>query len=232
MGTSWEQVETQAMTYIKNDLSLNHDLYNRLPVFYNRMAAYMRAAMPRFNRPPEMMTRLAQYAAPAFETFQFAPENDLAAGDDLGTFEELAGYDIASVGILGEDAVGTPTYTSVSATFDGETGTLTAGQAILADTTLIIDAYRSGSFRATLSDTEIDLLANCIYVAYEHRFDNNILERTSKIRDSSFTTVSEASMTQANTARLRLADEELNGRLRAYEQGVAYMHTINKISIG
>lgn len=34
MGTTWEQIETQAMTYIKNDLLLNEDMERRLPVFY------------------------------------------------------------------------------------------------------------------------------------------------------------------------------------------------------
>ena len=228
MGTTWEQVETQAMTYIKNDLSLNHDLNSRLPVFYNRMAAYMRAAMPRFNKPPEMMEKLGQYEAPSFASFAYTPDDDIEIG---GSIQGEQGYDIVSVGILGEDAVGTPTYTPLEVGgYDPETGEITMNTAVLAETDLIVDFYRSGAFQNDLTDTEIDLLANCIYAVYEHRFDNNILERTSKIRDSSFTTVSEASMTQANTGRLRQVDEELNARLRAYEQGMAYLAVMRRIT--
>ena len=64
MGTSWESIETRAMTYIKNDLSLEWDMKNRLPVFYNRMRAYMMEAIPLFSRPPEMLLKLKDYAVP------------------------------------------------------------------------------------------------------------------------------------------------------------------------
>ena len=66
MGTAWETIETQAMTYIQNDISLVWDMRNRLPVFYNRMLSYMREAIPLFNRPAEMVVRLAQNTPPEF----------------------------------------------------------------------------------------------------------------------------------------------------------------------
>lgn len=229
MGTTWEQVETAAMTYIKNDISLNNDLQNRLPVFYNRMAAYMRAGMAKFNRPPEMQTTLSDVTEPDFDSFAYAPEDDIEAGGTI-TQEAFIGYDICSVGIVSTDNVGTPIYTPIPVTaYDSETGTITVGKAILGGTALTIDVYKSGEFTQTLTNQQIDILANCILNAYEHRFDNNVLERTAKIRDGGFSTVSEASTTQANTARQRLLDEELNDMLRAYEQQMAYMAVAHRI---
>lgn len=225
MGTTWEEIETQAMIYIKNDYSLNYDLQFRLPVFYNRMAAYMRSAMAWFNRPPEVRFLLEEYTAPDYDQYLYTAEADLAAGDSLPV--SVSGFDIAAVGIVAPDNVGTPTYTPVSIqSYDAESGDITIGEAVSAGTALTIDLYKSGSFEGTLTDTQKDILANCIYVVYEHRFDNNILERTAKIRDSSFTTVSEASTTQANTARLKQVDSELFDRLRAYEQSEEYIRVV------
>ena len=229
MGTTWEQVETAALTYIKNDISLNNDLAERLPVFYNRMAAYMRAGMAKFNRPPEMQVILSNTTEPDFDSYVYEPEDDIDAGGTI-VQQEFAGYDICSVGIVGEDSVGTPIYTPVAVTaYDGETGTITVGESVFAGTALTVDLYKSAEFAETLTNQQIDILANCLLNAYEHRFDNNILERTPKIRDGAFTTVSEASTTQANTARQSLLDDELNDMLRAYEQQREYMTVAYRI---
>ena len=71
MGTTFEEIECRAMTYIKNDLSLEYDLNNRLPVFYRRMWNYMEAAKPLFNRPPMMKTRLSGYTEPNYSDMLF-----------------------------------------------------------------------------------------------------------------------------------------------------------------
>ena len=229
MGTTWEQVETASMTYIKNDISLNNDLQNRLPVFYNRMAAYMRAGMAKFSRPPEMQVTMSNTTEPDFDSFVYAPEDDIDEGGTI-TQEDFVGYDICSVGIVSADSVGTPIYTPVLVTaYESDTGTITVGESVLSGTELTIDLYKSAEFTETLTNQQIDILANCILNAYEHRFDNNVLERTAKIRDGGFSTVSEASTTQANTARQRLLDEELNDMLRAYEQQMAYMAVAHRI---
>ena len=86
-----------------------------------------------------------------------------------------------------------------------------------------IDLYTSGAFDAELNETEKGILAFAIYNRYEHRFDNDVLERQSKIRDSAFTTISEASQTQAGTARQREVDSQLYAMLRAYQDNVEYL---------
>ena len=65
-ATLMEQIECAAMTYIKNDMSLDWDMKNRLPVFYRRMWNYMQAAIPLFNKPPTMLLRLRNYTEPQF----------------------------------------------------------------------------------------------------------------------------------------------------------------------
>ena len=221
MGTTWEQIETQAMTYIKNDLSLDWDMENRLPVYYNRMAGYMRAAIPKFNRPPQMLAKLKQYTAPLFDDFDDTAESDIPAPATIQTGK--TGFEICSAGIRGTDSYGNPSYTPLTMTdYNSETGAVTLAEGITAGQTIAFDFYASGRFAQTLNDTEADILAYCIYNVWEHRFDNNAIERQSKIRDSSFTTISEASQTDAGTRRQKEVDSQLFAMMRAYEQNLEY----------
>ena len=80
MGTTFEQLECQAMTYIKNDLSLDWDLKNRLPVFYRRMWNYMLAALPLFNKPPTMLARLHSYTEPQYSDVLYRVEDEPVNG--------------------------------------------------------------------------------------------------------------------------------------------------------
>ena len=211
MGTAWETIETQAMTYIQNDISLVWDMRNRLPVFYNRMLSYMREAIPLFNRPAEMVVRLAQNTPPEFTG--------------------LTGYDIVSAGVVSQDAYGDPQYNPLPVAYDSSTGIVTIGQGIAAGTEITMDFYKSGSFRDELNATEISILAFAVYFVWEQRFDNDAIERKSKIRDGSFTTISEASQTNANSGRQRLVAEQLYGKMREYETNVAYLNTVKNYNL-
>ena len=107
MGTTWEELELRATTFIKNDLSLDWDKANRLPVFFNRMRAYMVEAIPKFNRPPEMLQKLAAYTAPAFESVSYTT----IAGEDQTVETEVLGATVVSAGIIAEDDFGDVQYT-------------------------------------------------------------------------------------------------------------------------
>lgn len=227
MGTTWEELEARAMTYIKDDLSLEDDMRNRLPVFYNRMRAYMVEAIPVFNRPPEMMQRLAAYTAPQFESVSYTAVGGITAGTVIQT--GVTGADLASVGVIAEDEYGEVSYLPFTAfSYDAESGNVTIQQDISVSDTIEIDLYTSGSFSMELNDTEKGILAFAIYNRYEHRFDNDVLERTAKIRDSSFSTISEASQTQANTARQKLADSQLFEMMRAYQDNIEWWRVRNR----
>ncbi|PWM20089.1 MAG: hypothetical protein DBX49_01160 [Clostridia bacterium] len=221
MGTTWEQIETQAMTYIKNDLSLDWDMANRLPVYYNRMAGYMRAAIPKFNRPPAMLSKLKQYTAPLFDDFNYTAPATLPAPASIQTGKP--GYELCAAGLAATDSYGNPSYTPLTVTnYDSATGEVSIAEGVAEGQTIAFDFYRSGSFAEILNDTEADILAYCIYNVWEHRFDNDAIERQSKIRDSSFTTISEASQTDAGTRRQKEVDSQLFAMMRAYEQNLEY----------
>lgn len=228
MGTTFEQLECQAMTYIKNDLSLDWDLKNRLPVFYRRMWNYMQAAIPLFNKPPVMMTRLRKMTEPEYSDVLFTVSE--VAEDGTVTVEtEITEMDLCSAGIVTEDEFGNPQYLPLTVdSYDAETGTVIISGAVAEGDEVDIDFYKSGSFDIELNATECDILAFCIYDVWEHRFDNNALERASKIRDANFTTISEASQTNAGTDRQREVDSQLFDKLRMYEQTAAYLKTVAK----
>ena len=220
MGTTWEELELRATTFIKNDLSLDWDKANRLPVFFNRMRAYMVEAIPKFNRPPEMLAKLAAYTAPQFESVSYTT----IEGDDQTVDTGVTGATVFSVGIIEEDDFGDVQYMPVAnAEYDAATGIVTLTGTFEAGSQVEIDLYTSGAFEAELNETEKGILAFAIYNRYEHRFDNDVLERQSKIRDSAFTTISEASQTQAGTARQREVDSQLYAMLRAYQDNVEYL---------
>lgn len=228
MGTTFEQLECQAMTYIKNDLSLDWDLKNRLPVFYRRMWNYMQAAIPLFNKPPVMMTRLRRMTEPEYSDVLFTVSE--VSEDSTVTIETgITEMDLCSAGIVTEDEFGNPQYLPLTVdSYDAETGTVIISGAIAQGDEVDIDFYKSGSFDIELNATECDILAFCIYDVWEHRFDNNALERASKIRDANFTTISEASQTNAGTDRQREVDSQLFDKLRMYEQTAAYLKTVAK----
>lgn len=224
MSTSWEEIEVRATTYIKNDLSLDWDKANRPAVFYNRMKAYMLEAITVFNRPPEMLGKLSAYLEPYLESHQI--ETIEESGDwsfDTG----ITGAGIVSAGIITTDSFGDVEYTPVPVAYDADNGDITLTGPFTAGQTLDLDFYFSGSFDADLNETEKGILAFAIYNRYEHRFDNDVLERQAKIRDSAFTTISEASQTQAGTSRQREVDSQLNGMMRAYQDNIEYLRLKN-----
>lgn len=227
MGTTFEAIECAAMTYIKNDLSLDWDLKNRLPVFYRRMWNYMQAAIPLFNKPPTMLLRLRGYEAPQYSDVLYTVDAEPIDGQ-ITVQTEITDMDICSAGVVMDDEFGNPQYIPLTVeNYNAETGkVLISGDMAVGDE-IDIDFYKSGSFAVDLNETECDILAFCIYDVWEHRFDNNALERASKIRDANFTTISEASQTNAGTERQREVDSQLFDKLRMYELNCAYLKTVS-----
>lgn len=227
MGTAWEELEIRATTFIKNDLSLEWDKANRLPVFFNRMKAYMIEAIPKFNRPPEMLDKLANYTEPQFETVSYETV-ELQEGQTAQEVEtDILGANFVSAGLIVTDSYGDVDYTPVPCNYNPENGIVAIEGQYQSGLSVEIDLYTSGEFAATLNDAEKGILAFSIYNRYEHRFDNDVLERQAKIRDSAFTTISEASQTQAGTARQKEVDAQLYGMLRAYQDNVEYLRFKN-----
>ena len=225
MGTSFETIETKAMMYIKNDISLDQDLSTRLPLFYNRMKAYLMTGKSYFNKPPKMTAVLSAYTEPNFEEYIYTPEEDQTAPASVST--GILGQNLCSVGIVEEDVYGVPQYTALELTsYDAETGIVVINADLKEGDNVVIDFYTSGEFSTELTDEQIDILAYCTYVAWENRFINNVLERVAKIRDTGFTPISEASHMDANTARIKHANDTMQDWLRRYEQNTSYLNVI------
>ena len=120
-----------------------------------------------------------------------------------------------------------PQYTALELTsYDAETGIVVINADLKEGDNVVIDFYTSGEFSTELTDEQIDILAYCTYVAWENRFINNVLERVAKIRDTGFTPISEASHMDANTARIKHANDTLQDWLRRYEQNTSYLNVI------
>ena len=225
MGTSFEKIETRAMMYIKNDISLDYDLSNRLPLFYNRMKAYLLAGKAYFNKPPRMVRIMQAYTAPEFEEYFYTPEEAESAPVTINT--AVINKNLCSVGIIEDDVYGVPQYNPLElSSYDAETGKVVINSDLKAGDNVVIDFYKSGEFDAELTDEQIEILAYCTYVAWESRFINNVIERVAKIRDTGFTPISEASQMDANTARIKHAQDTLQDWLRRYEQNEKYIDVI------
>ena len=167
MGTTFEQIECAAMTYIKNDVSLDWDMQNRLPVFYRRMWNYMVAALPLFNKPPVMLSRLHSYTEPTYSDVLYSVTDEPSGPITVST--GIMGMDICSAGILAEDDYGDPLYLPLTVdSYDSETGDVVISGMISMGDEIDIDFYKSGSLNIDLNPTELDILAFCIYDVWEH----------------------------------------------------------------
>lgn len=225
MGTSFEKIETRAMMYIKNDVTLDQDLVTRLPVFYNRMKSYMMAGKAYFNKPPKMPVILNDYSEPEFQEVFYTADTAITSPATIHTGE--TSFDICSAGTIREDIYGVPQYTPIEVlSYDPETGDLIINADVDEGEEIVLDLYKSGAFNTDLDDTQIEILAYCIYVAWENRFENNAIERAAKIRDSGFTPISEASQMDANTNRNKQVMDVLQDWLRKYEQNVKYLEVV------
>lgn len=215
--TPVEPIMEAAMIWIRGEPSLDFDRTHRLPLFYRRLWGYMQAAIPLFNRPPEMLVTLRRLSPPRFgsKTLIVPPSGEL---------QGITDFQLCSAVKIETDELGDPYAVPLTLrSYDPETGLLTVEEELTPGDRLELDFSSSGSFTDDLDPEACQLLAFCIYDVWEHRFANNFLERTAKLRDSTFSTVSEASMTQANTARVAEADRRLSDLLRTYADNLEYI---------
>lgn len=215
--TPVEPIMEAAMIWIRNEPSLDFDRAHRLPLFYRRMWGYMQAALPLFSRPPEMLVTLRRLTPPRFGSKTLVVPSS-------GVLQGLTGFQLCSAVQIKTDELGDPYAIPLEvSSYNPSTGILTVTEALQTGDRLELDFHSSGSFTDDLDPEACQILAFCIYDVWEHRFANNFLERTAKLRDSTFSTVSEASMTQANTARVLEADRRLSDLLRTYADNLEYL---------
>lgn len=226
--TSFAEIAILAINNFTDD-SLIYDLQNRTPLFYSRMTDLILLGIPKFSHPPEMIVKLGNRTEGDFAEYKYPVEAKIESGDTIET--DLPGYDIVSCGLIKEDATGVPYYVPLLCEYDSETGIITAGQNVEKGEEIVVDFYKDTVFEEDLNDTEKGILAYATYAAWEQKFDNNAIERMAKIRDSSFSTISEASNTNAATNRLKQVELHLNASIKQYEQGGDYLAVVKNFKL-
>ena len=224
MGTAFSTVIAQATTIYLNDETLLDEFRTNPALYFRKMNLYLKSGIARFNRPPEMRDYLA-YDDASFSNYQTKTVAIIPAGGSIST--GIVGYELCNINIVGIDKFGDPMREPLTAfTYDAETGEIVFTDGVPADTVLDVDFYNDGAFKNELNDTQIRLLCLCMQLVWEFRFAGNWLNRQPKIRDKSFSPVSEASTTRADTERYKAWEKSLNDELEAYAQSETYRAVI------
>lgn len=212
---------------LQDDVRLQDELAENAAGFFRKMALYMKNAIPKFNRPPEAKEWL-KHSDPDWGNWTTVTEQLLNPGDVLNT--GMTGYELMSAGIIEEDDLGTPSYRTVDASYNTETGAVTLNEVVESGRELQCDFYTDGTFDYELTDEMKGILGLCVQYVWEFRFNNDFLPRTPKVHDDSFKTGNESSWTSKGTERMKMIYGQLNSALVSFEQGLAAMETLPRAS--
>lgn len=220
--TAWTEIYAAAMVYI-NDVRLAEQL-SLSPALYNRrMSLFVSRALPKLCKPPELLTYLTDgMTAPMYSAYEYE-----ATGGEVTISTGEEGYDMASVIIVERLQDGRTLETPVAATYTPETGDIALDTPAVEGDLYQIDFYKDGEF-PTLSEKQLDLFALAVAYVWEQRNDNNWLERTPKIHDSSFETVNEANYTEKTSQAFHRDKVDFFDALSNYEQLCAYNTIVSK----
>lgn len=222
MGTMWAEVICDFGMVQINDVRLEEELQNNPALFFRKMALYLKNAIPRFNKPPEEQGRLTG-TPPSYDDYSFTTTEE--GEQTINT--DLTGYSIFSVQQIQVDQFGNPESTPLAGCqYDAETGVVTVPAGLAVGSVLSIDFYTDGEFDNDLSLDEKEILGMCLQMVWENRFSGNWLDRVPKPKGKSFDIPSEAPQTNANTSRMKFLQKELNGKMRAYSQMIAYQNVV------
>lgn len=194
--------------------------------FFRKMSLFVVNAVPRFNRPPEAREWL-KFTAPTYDDFEYTVPVDYTGGT-LTINTGIIGYGIASVIKISEDGYGGYDYSSVPIQdYNAETGVITiSGGYVASGDMLSMDFYTDGVFDRGLGWDMKDILGLIIQYVWEFRFANDFLIQQPKIKDKSFDVGNEANYMRASSERMRMLQENINQRLKKFEQNLAYTNTV------
>ena len=207
----------------QEDVRLQDELNENPAGFFRKMALYMKNAIPMFNRPPEAKEWL-RHVPPDWSEYETETEQLVNPGWTVDT--GILGYELMSAGYVDEDDLGTPSYKSVDAEYDPETGIVTLNEVVEAGRELQFDFYTDGTFDYELTEEMKNILGLCMQYVWERRFNNDFLTRTPKIRDDSFDTGNESNWISKGTERMKMIYGQLNSAMIAFEQGLAAMEPL------
>lgn len=190
--------------------------------FFRKMSLFVINAVPRFNRPPEAREWL-KFTAPSYDEYDCSVPTDYESGA-LTIETGVTGYGMASVIRIAEDGYGGYEHIAIpGAIYDAETGGVTIPDGnVNSGDALSIDFYTDGLFDRELGWDMKDILGLLIQYAWEFRFANDFLLQQPKIKDKSFDVGNEANHMRSANERMKFLQEQINQKLRAFEQNVEY----------
>lgn len=213
------------------DTRLQNEMAISTARFFRKMSFYMINAIPRFNRPPEAREWL-KFTAPVYDDYDYTVPTDYDS-DDLTINTEITGYEVCSCIKTVEDGYGGYTQLHVPADYDAESGEITIPSGFVnAGDSLSFDFYTDGYFARELGYDIKDILGLIVQYVWEFRFANDFLLQQPKIKDKSFDVGNEANYMRAATERMRMLQERINQRLKAFEQSLTYRNVVLENNLG
>lgn len=227
-ATPWSDAITSALTYI-DDVRLTEDLQIDPALFFRRMSAYVKGAIPLLNRPPEFYAYITKdMDEPDFADYEWVSDTaSLSSATTLYTHNT----DFSLVSCVTREVTGTGSviltpYTNFQ--YNANTGGITMPIQTTEGVQYEFDFYDDGSFQE-LNVQQMRLLALAIALVWDERFERNWLNLQMKIKDQSFSTVNESNYMEKSNVRLMENTQRFNDELRKYEQDIAYNFNVKNI---
>lgn len=228
MGTAWSDIITNHAMVIIGDDRMTDDLRADAALFFRRMSAWVKMAIPMLKSPPELLVFLTEgLEEPQYSDFDWTSEQNSTTQETTIQTGKV-GYELCSCVSVqyarNGDASFVP-YTDF--TYDSQTGNVTFPQQDNAGIEYRLDFYTDGHFYHELTLKQKRLLGLAVAVTWDNRFNREWLNIQPKIKDKSFNTPNENTTMKESTARYKENLQLFYGELRGYEQECAYMRQVN-----
>lgn len=220
MATKITDIITEAMLYI-DDVRLQEQLNVNPALFCRRMSAYVTSAMPLMSNPPELFCHISREYVPATYTSFEWTSTEASTTEETTVASGAVGYELCSVVVRSENGEYVTAYSD--AVYDAETGNITFPIQSMAGVTYEVDFYTDGEMQ-DLTLSMLRLYGLAVAVVWYQRLNNNWLNITPKIRDSSFSTINESNYIDKMDGRVKSVMLEFRDELRKYEQNNAYVN--------
>lgn len=223
MPTSFSEIIVEYAMLEIDDIRLQENLQENPALFFRRMTAYLKNAIPYFSSPPQMHERL-EYVSPVWDDYVW---EGVASATKTVVATEKTGYELMSVQIMKhgpDDVVFAIPYSE--ATYDPDTGNVTFPPGVGDGEVFEMDFYTDGYFNVDLNNEEKRILGLCVSLVWYERFSTNWLNMQPKLQDQNFSLTNEGTHIRAVTERIKEVRSSLNGEIRKYEQNLAYARTV------
>lgn len=218
--TTWSELAVESLTLI-DDERLGDQLRDCPAEFFQRMAHFIRLAVPMLDTPSELQDYIQRdMAEPEFSAASWeSTEASLTQRTDVAT--EAVGFDLCSCLLEETLGDGTVLKTPRAVDYDPETGVVTFPQQERAGLVYDLVFYKDGVF-PTLTLAQKNLFIHAIDLLWDERFTSAWLPRTPKQLDSSFQTEKGSTWTEKQSNAHRQKRQDFYTLLKKYGQDCHY----------